>query len=507
LQYLQSCDSIFKNIGMKNFNIECLFAGKTQKAQENPEDCQDAFHVKENLFAIADGATQSFFPGIWSDLLVKHFCEVSADMTDVEQWLKPVQAAWLTQVQQLAKQTKKAKTATWIQIQNQISRRTTAAATFVGVEFTDDHANCTLIGDSCVFTVKGEQVESWLLQKSVDFTTAPEFLGSYPNRFKPTFHSIPLESDMYVLLATDALAEWILKCQEEDESKIREILQIANQEGFENFVEVARKDSNLPMKNDDVTLIILKISKVADTSGEGIVITPNSTTIGSSDTILAETSITSVAGKDEIKNDNQSQDTKNDNEPIEPNSTLLDVIKSRFAPKIEYSEVAFKIMLQEKTIFKTTTALLTVLCAYFYIFWTPRTNAVAVVTPIPALQADTNTIISLQKGTEITDAHGKPVFVKPLATDFKVVNMGNNKFKIDLFVHKTAAQLQPNYINIKAGGTNNLRNQPAYHEIDNLNIFGVLRNDATFPHDADYIKAPAWDKKSYKFTFTGYFKK
>ena len=53
------------------------FSDRTHKEMETISGCQDNFSCNEakNCFAIADGATQSFYSSIWSKLLVDYFCE------------------------------------------------------------------------------------------------------------------------------------------------------------------------------------------------------------------------------------------------------------------------------------------------------------------------------------------------------------------------------------------------------------------------------------------------
>ena len=57
--------------------VRIVFRGKTPKENENPTDCQDYLDANEanSCFAIADGASQSFYPSIWAELLVDNFCQ------------------------------------------------------------------------------------------------------------------------------------------------------------------------------------------------------------------------------------------------------------------------------------------------------------------------------------------------------------------------------------------------------------------------------------------------
>ena len=55
----------------------------THKKAESQDDCQDAWCENEELgrYAVADGATRSFFPKEWAELLVEHFCEVARSVS------------------------------------------------------------------------------------------------------------------------------------------------------------------------------------------------------------------------------------------------------------------------------------------------------------------------------------------------------------------------------------------------------------------------------------------
>ena len=63
-----------------------------KKAEESPDDCQDAIKVNEDTsrYAVADGATRSFFPKWWAELLVEHFCEVPDLFLNEESWTRAV---------------------------------------------------------------------------------------------------------------------------------------------------------------------------------------------------------------------------------------------------------------------------------------------------------------------------------------------------------------------------------------------------------------------------------
>jgi hypothetical protein len=106
-----------------------------------------------------------------------------------------------------------------------------------------------------------------LLKTSRDFNDSPGYFASYkkdnnftPHDFKISLNQKKSSNNLYFILATDALSEYIFKCTENDGNNIFEtLLSISSPEIFEDFVASARNSDNIKMKNDDVTLLILSI--------------------------------------------------------------------------------------------------------------------------------------------------------------------------------------------------------------------------------------------------------
>jgi len=248
------------------------FSDRTHKEMETISGCQDNFSYNEakNCFAIADGATQSFYSSIWSKLLVDYFCEnPQIDKNNWQEWLKPIQKEWLERVTAELKTAKSGNNPAWIEIENRLNRFESATSTFIGLQFIENQAKISIVGDSCLFIFQGDKlIKTYLLQKSADFNNRPGYFGSYPknnNDYKPEFLDIPLkyeqDSDkLYFVLATDALAEYIFKYTEQQRDILTTLLTINSEQEFENFVKSARQDDTIKMKNDDVTLMILEVS-------------------------------------------------------------------------------------------------------------------------------------------------------------------------------------------------------------------------------------------------------
>ncbi|MDB9507202.1 PP2C family serine/threonine-protein phosphatase [Microcystis aeruginosa CS-338/01] len=244
------------------------FSDRTHKEMETISGCQDNFSYNEakNCFAIADGATQSFYSSIWSKLLVDYFCEnPQIDKNNWQEWLELIQQKWLEEVRAELEKAKSGNNFAWIEIYNGLERSKSATSTFIGLQFIENQAKISIVGDSCLFIFQGNQlIQTHLLKKSTDFNNQPEYFGSRSknNDHEPEFLDIELKykqhSDkLYFVLATDALAEYIFKYTEQQRDILTTLLTIQE---FENFVKSARQDDTIKMKNDDVTLMILEVS-------------------------------------------------------------------------------------------------------------------------------------------------------------------------------------------------------------------------------------------------------
>jgi serine/threonine protein phosphatase PrpC len=248
------------------------FSDRTHKEMETISGCQDNFSYNEakNCFAIADGATQSFYSSIWSKLLVDYFCEnPQIDKNNWQEWLELIQQKWLEEVKAELEKAKSGNNFAWIEIYNGLERSKSATSTFIGLQFIENQAKISIVGDSCLFIFQGNQlIQTYLLKKSTNFNDRPGYFGSRSKNnddYEPEFLDIELKykqhSDkLYFVLATDALAEYIFKYTEQQRDILTTLLTINSEQEFENFVKSARHNGTIKMKNDDVTLMILEVS-------------------------------------------------------------------------------------------------------------------------------------------------------------------------------------------------------------------------------------------------------
>ena len=239
----------------------------THKEAETSDDCQDAYarNEEERRYAIADGATRSFFPKEWATLLVEHFCE-SADWslakTDWQDWIAPIQQKWYEQIEE------KVSERNLFYLTNSFNARESAVSTFIGIEFNKDHSEweAMIVGDSCLFHKSDSEFKSYLRENSATFTNNPEVFASFAkdNHFKPEIIDGQVKPGDTFILATDALAKWILEHEETGklDAALDRLKAIRMDEEFPQFVHEERHDEAIRLANDDVTLMLISVAEV-----------------------------------------------------------------------------------------------------------------------------------------------------------------------------------------------------------------------------------------------------
>ena len=239
----------------------------THKAAETPDDCQDAWDMNEGIarYAVADGATRSLFPKQWAELLVNRFCEkngLSLEEGNWQEWITPLQQDWLKQVTAIVQETKR-----FISI-DRLSKSESAAATFIGLEFDKDKMEwkAGIVGDSCLFQIRNSQLmASYPIKQSEDFDNHPEAFASFEkdNYAKPQIVKGILQPGDQFILATDALAKWIIQHEEAGqlEAALNRLTALTDDAEFARFVEEVRDTEDIPLVNDDVTLLRISVAE------------------------------------------------------------------------------------------------------------------------------------------------------------------------------------------------------------------------------------------------------
>jgi hypothetical protein len=208
---------------------------------------EDAFagDPEKGRFAVADGASESAFAGIWARILVKGFVQVSGSWSD---WLPAARKRWRTKIE--------GRELPWY-AESKFNEG--AFATLLGVSFEKDRWQAEAMGDSCLFQVRGQECRvSFPLQQASEFGNRPHLLGSRARgttqlRTKRQHLQADWHPGDILFLMTDALAQWFLSRLEQRLQPWKDWQDLGTPEQFTAWVDRTRRTGEL--RNDDVTLL------------------------------------------------------------------------------------------------------------------------------------------------------------------------------------------------------------------------------------------------------------
>lgn len=187
--------------------------------------------------AIADGATESAFAGVWARTLVEDFVEpVSAVPETFGEFVHRARRRFGDRLAE-----REAGQAWYASAKAEEG----AHAAFLGLVLYPNHAwRAVAVGDCCLLHLReGERLDAWPIDDPASFDHRPALVTS---RFEATPEAATTSSQWAegdrLLLASDALAAYLLA-----QNPIPEDF-----DDFETFVAKARADG---MHNDDVTLV------------------------------------------------------------------------------------------------------------------------------------------------------------------------------------------------------------------------------------------------------------
>jgi hypothetical protein len=234
----------------------------TCKSAEQYIDCADNYAVNNNshIFSVSDGVSKSFFPKVWSEILVSQFVE-RTDLKESE-LIKVCQEEWQKRIDEIVRlpETK------WF-TKSQYNRKDPALATFVRLQFLEKEKkwSASALGDSFLFFVpkgyKDYQKDLIRLSSKVEpivFDNFPDYLTSIGESHKGRAKEEGgnLRNGIFYLM-TDALAEWFIK---EGENAIGKITVWKTQADFERFIRQAIDDNQLT--NDDCAILCIELSEI-----------------------------------------------------------------------------------------------------------------------------------------------------------------------------------------------------------------------------------------------------
>lgn len=220
-------------------------------------------------FAVADGATDATFSGLWARLVTRSFVRFGVPSSgkdlETEEFLaffKRLQRRWMRATGQGTGRLNWSAEARVV--------REGSFCTFVGAEFHLDDQGCEMrwwaIGDACVIVASAKGVvDSFPLKGSWEFSNLSAMVGTRGDFLEKHdgnvfFGRCFLKKGDRILLVTDALAEQLLSRRIEGSPNrfLPDGLHVLmSDKEFRHWVSMARA---FGMKNDDVTLVMVELS-------------------------------------------------------------------------------------------------------------------------------------------------------------------------------------------------------------------------------------------------------
>jgi hypothetical protein len=239
-------------------------AGNTPAEYEDAfwprQDCVEAFGPDLRL-AVADGATETSFSGLWARLLVSSYGRGRLTGQAPAHELSKMRRVWRRAVGQ--------KPLPWYAEEKLRSGAFSSLAGLTvfpmekGAAIAGDW-QATAIGDSCVVQARGNDlVSSFPFSQSEEFNSRPRLVSSLdsdaPDDLGANTISGSWQNGDAFYLMTDALACWCLRGVESDEPVFEKLNALQAPSDFELFIDELRSTIDTEkrplLKNDDVTLI------------------------------------------------------------------------------------------------------------------------------------------------------------------------------------------------------------------------------------------------------------
>ena len=241
----------------------------TAKAGNRPEEYEDASNLacllsgKRALMAVCDGASEAAFSREWANILADAYVARPLDLEDLDdavlaEWLAPCESEWNEAVP-------------WERIpwHGEAKTRAGSLAALLGlnVELTPSASGgfpwrAVAVGDCCLFVVRDGSLEvAFPLKESGQFNITPSLICSNPDHNEDLWERVHrLEGEFrpgdLVLLASDAVASWLLSRCESGDRPWETLLALEEPE-WEGWVQGQRQER--AMRNDDSTLIFAEV--------------------------------------------------------------------------------------------------------------------------------------------------------------------------------------------------------------------------------------------------------
>ncbi len=240
-----------------------ISAFHTQKLGNATSEYEDAFYFSVSpvgcKVAVSDGATEAYDSGRWAQMLTKKFVSKPPRCCNADErknayrfveWVKPLQQEWQSGVDFTK--------LPWFAV-DKAARGSFSSLLGISINLQKKYWQAVAIGDTNLFLIRDDdRILSWPLTEVSQFGSSPILVGSNmaANRNIKTLKVTQgrLQSGDIFMIATDAVAVLALTLS------WKQIGNIASQDEFITFVGEMRKRKEL--KNDDTTLVIIRVEEV-----------------------------------------------------------------------------------------------------------------------------------------------------------------------------------------------------------------------------------------------------
>ena len=232
------------------------------KLGQEASECEDVIAVDAERcrFAVADGATEAFAARKWAEQLAQQWVRRESTLTAEEfrNWVvaegRELHASW------------NGLSLSWYA---EAKARTGSFAAFVGVELDLKSElpswKAVALGDTCLLHRRGDVlVKSLPLAKSESFNNTPILVASNCALHGTSMKSVVIdsgncESGDVLMLMSDAVASWYLKCFETDDRAVEDCFFTRPDHELKEFFDQERMAGRI--RNDDLAIVRIEIKE------------------------------------------------------------------------------------------------------------------------------------------------------------------------------------------------------------------------------------------------------
>lgn len=251
---------------------EVMLACSIAKEGEPEGHNEDVFEFApaHDVIALADGASQSCLGQSWAKHLVHAFCGVTTwqcasetdSLTDrFERWLASARGSWTPPTLETLPE--------WLRCSVTREGGFAAFAGLVLAHLADDdgsggRATIYSVGDCCIFHTRlGKLLRSFPIDDPDKFNQSPPLICSRPNAFvegehHPSISEFEIEPDDCLILASDGLAQGLLRESATTEGKVWGGVASLTDARYADFVADLRLRKQA--RNDDCSLVVMRIT-------------------------------------------------------------------------------------------------------------------------------------------------------------------------------------------------------------------------------------------------------